>query len=430
MQNNKKILIIHPEGNFNNNPNLTGIIEILTEQEFLVDVLCPKQEHYQFPINDYNRIIFYSPYHKIKLNVQDYGLIIGVDAGILEASILAKIAKAPLGYISYEIFFEDEIGEVCKNLERLACANIEFAVCQDKNRAKLLSKENRIPLEKIILIPVAGRNIQRHPKDKKYKSELNIPEEKKIALLIGSISPFTMIEEILSSVSVWPSEWVLLLHDRYFMSDSIKNKYGYLPNVYFSNQMFPNFTELHKFISSVDIGLAFYKPIENDIYCGKNLKNIGLASGKISTYLQCGIPVIINEIGEYSDIVRNNFIGSVIDTPFMLSEELSKHNSEDQNIRDQIYETYNKLLNLDNHVDYLLSKINDVFGVKKTAELDLELVLTDIYFNKLHSYNLEIKNLKKQIKHYQCNTVNKDSVRGLMIALQERLRNKFFRKNI
>lgn len=35
----KHILFIHPEGNINNNPNLYGIVEILTEKGYKVDVL-------------------------------------------------------------------------------------------------------------------------------------------------------------------------------------------------------------------------------------------------------------------------------------------------------------------------------------------------------------------------------------------------------
>lgn len=38
----KKIMIIHPEGNLNNNPNHTGIVEILCEQGYLVDIYSPR----------------------------------------------------------------------------------------------------------------------------------------------------------------------------------------------------------------------------------------------------------------------------------------------------------------------------------------------------------------------------------------------------
>ncbi len=40
----KKILIIHPEGNINNNPNLTGIVEILCENNYLVHICSPTRK--------------------------------------------------------------------------------------------------------------------------------------------------------------------------------------------------------------------------------------------------------------------------------------------------------------------------------------------------------------------------------------------------
>ena len=39
------IMIIHPEGNINNNPNLTGIVEILCDQGYKVDIYSPRIGH-------------------------------------------------------------------------------------------------------------------------------------------------------------------------------------------------------------------------------------------------------------------------------------------------------------------------------------------------------------------------------------------------
>ena len=38
----KKIMVIHPEGNLNNNPNLAGIVEILCENGYVVDIYSLK----------------------------------------------------------------------------------------------------------------------------------------------------------------------------------------------------------------------------------------------------------------------------------------------------------------------------------------------------------------------------------------------------
>jgi hypothetical protein len=39
---NKRIAIIHPEGNVLCNSNLLGIVEILHEKGYLVGIYCPK----------------------------------------------------------------------------------------------------------------------------------------------------------------------------------------------------------------------------------------------------------------------------------------------------------------------------------------------------------------------------------------------------
>lgn len=421
MQGNRKILIVHPEGNFNNNPNLTGIIEILTEKGLFVDALCPRKEHYQFPINNSHRIIFYEPYHKVNLNVQDYGLIIGVDSGILEASVLAKIAKAPLGYISYEIFFEDEIGLDFKKLERLACSNIEFAVCQDKIRASLLSIENEIPIEKILLIPVAGREIYQSQRENTIKRRLNIPEDKKIALLMGSLSSFTMIDEILESVSLWPEDWVLLLHDRYSLSNKIVQEYSHLPNIYFSNEVYKEFDKLCEFVSSVDVGLAFYKSIKNDIYCGKNIENIGFASGKISTYLQCGIPILVNSIGIMADLIDKNKAGIILKAPSDIPLALKKYSNKNllYKQKENAFKTFQMNLGINEKTNILIDRINASLANKKAQNetIDLELIYSDLLLNKNINYKSQIENLHNLTLKLRQETVSNTSFFKLLNLL-------------
>ncbi|ETR67840.1 MAG: Glycosyl transferase family 2 [Candidatus Magnetoglobus multicellularis str. Araruama] len=94
----------------------------------------------------------------INANVQNYDFVIGIDRGIIEAELISRAKKIPYALISYEIFFEAEAGAQFKSPEIKSCQNIEFAVVQDKVRAKMLSQENRIPLSKMIYIPVAGRS--------------------------------------------------------------------------------------------------------------------------------------------------------------------------------------------------------------------------------------------------------------------------------
>lgn len=323
------ILIVHPEGNFNNNPGLTSIVQILVDNGFKVDIYTPFKTYLnQTPIHAHNQLIFSEQGNFNKIVEADYSLVIGVDLGILEASLISAFKNIPLGYISYEIFFEEEAGKSVKELERIACKNIEFAICQDNIRARELSKENHIPEEKIILFPVGGLSPNLKPKNEEILNDLGIDKNKKIVLFIGSTDKFTQIDQIILSTKNWSNEWCLLVHHRYGNVLEFKQKYKGYERVHFSNYPALNFEQLSELISIADVGIALYKATYDSIFTGKNIEYIGLSSGKIATYLQNGKPVIVNNIGLYSELIRKFCAGIVLEDIDELSSALNKIDKE------------------------------------------------------------------------------------------------------
>lgn len=352
----KNILIIHPEGNINNNPNLTGLVEILTEAGYLVDIRSPRKNIYQDSPCEGASLIYENIYiHKVKMKLIDitgsyrllfflfrllkktdfkYDLIIGVDRyGIIEASIIGRLMKVPHGFISYEIMFGWETGMRFKEIEREACRGISFAISQDESRRYHLSRENEIPAEKIFCIPVAGRFAFKGQKEFKLHEQLGIDRKKKIALFIGSVARWTMINELIESLQYWPDNWVLVLHDRYSIKKAkLFHKDRLNERLFISNMKIPDVRMMRTILHSADIGIAFYRPDFSDPNTGNNLKHLGLSSGKINTYLQHGLPVLINELGEISDYVKSLRLGFVVekpsDIPSVLSDFDHNHYSE------------------------------------------------------------------------------------------------------
>ena len=336
----KKILIIHPEGNIYNNPNLLGIVEILSENNYHVDVYSLKRDNiYQTSEkNSINLYLFSSdgivdfnsgyvclaekkPKNENELfeiisEIPYYDLIIGVDRGIIEASIIANVKKISLGYISYEIFFKNESSDNFKNPEIKSCKEIEFAVVQDEVRAQKLSEENQISLDKMILIPVANRISHPHVRDYYFNDLFSIDKNKKIALFAGSVAQWSRIDYIINSVSTWNDDWVLVIHSRYaFGSEIYKKKCSFNPKkIFFSDLPVDNANELSKIMNSADIGIGMYKATYESIFQGRNLEYIGLASGKICSYFQHGLPVIVNDIGEITKYINRFNCGIVVDT--------------------------------------------------------------------------------------------------------------------
>ena len=56
--------------------------------------------------------------------------------------------------------------------------------------------------------------------------------------------------------------------------------------------VFSDFTEYLSFLQVADYGLVLYQKDESSPYTGKNIVEIGLASGKFACFMSQGIPVI------------------------------------------------------------------------------------------------------------------------------------------
>jgi glycosyltransferase involved in cell wall biosynthesis len=425
----RRVLIIHPEGNINNNPNLTGIVEILCENGYIVSIVSPKKEIIQIsPCEGSNLIIYKKEYNildflkldfplilKIRLIIDKqvyllgisariiknaqffcsaqkmvtiiecmlkkpvfqsllnwserlflkdnrYLIIIGIDRdGIILASETSHFLKTSCGLISYEIFFQNETSEEFKRVEKISCRDIKFAICQDSVRSYHLSTENDIPLEKIINIPVAGRGTKKGEKTKYIHNALNIPNGKKIALYAGSIYEWAMIKELIQSVSNWPDNWVLVLHDRYGAKGTLCELMKGVMNksIYISNEIFPRPEDLTKMIKAIDAGIALYEPKYSGMYDGNNLKYLGLASGKISTYLQHGVPVIMNENGIISEYIQQYHAGFVVKEIQEIAQVL--HKVDQTKCKDGCYSLFSEVLDLDANINPLMQKMNELF---------------------------------------------------------------------
>lgn len=386
-----RIMLIHPEGNIANNPNLWGVVEILCNNGCPVDIysperpgtpqctphnlatLCtiPRQDHYVYPAD----FFFLLPPALIEnpLQLQNfvaeelprYALIIGVDLGIVEAALVAAQQGVLHALISYELYFADAVPLWQKKMEIEASRNLLFAIAQDELRAADLSYENKIPLERIIKIPVAGRGVKQISKNSRIHDYFSLPRDQKILLYMGEITAkWSGIGALLHSLHTWPDDWSLLIHHRYGC---------YPPDVHEVVARFPqnrllvspfgplDFAELGELIQACDAGCAFYVPFYHKDYPtdGKNLEHIGLASGKIATYLQHGLPIVVNEIGEMSSHVRQFGLGwvveSVTDTGRVLAD-LHRLDLEQSSLNAQQF--FAARLDLDKTITPLLSLVS------------------------------------------------------------------------
>ena len=389
-----KILIVHPEGNILNNPNLLQIFLALNE-EYESHVLLPKLKILQHHKTVNGKLIIYPKFINILANIfqvgfvlkiiarclkilylkEKYDLIIGVDRlGLIWADCFSKGFKSPYALISYEIFFRRETSKLFKIPEIKASKGVSFAVVQDDKRAEKLSEENKIDKEKLIQIPVTSSFSKPYIKNMSLYHELGIPLDKKILIFIGSVAKWACIDKILLQLSRFPDSWVLVLHDGHgkvrprinsMLVELNLDPISISDKLYYSNLKLPTTEDMHHLLHSADLGLCAYCPTYSDMYTGDNLKYIGLASGKAMTYLQHGLPIVTTSGGQMGEIVKNNRLGFTLDKiedlPYCLANSDS---SEAKSVHQGCYDYFNREFSFDLFKEKFMDKVRSLINTK------------------------------------------------------------------
>ena len=338
---NKRIAIFDPDPDIVTNPSLKCIIEELSREGASVDIFMPFYGNYPkldsryliypFPIelslwkgDLQNTLISLKHFIALKawsghaiLKKNKYDLLFGINSkGIIAAARYAKTKSVPLIYLSYEIFFKDELVKKSDLLEKkqeiLASHLAQSIIIQDKWRAELLSKENRLNSIKFLYLPVAPR-LQKITHTSNYlRVKYKIPSDFFIVLHSGSFEDWTYAEELLENAKKWPDNVILVIHTRY--KPNRRHKYISIIRRQNSNNIILsidplNSIEYERMICSADIGLVFYKLSPLSKYLQKNIETIGLSSGKFSYYAKYGLPIISINQKTYAELLQEYEFG-------------------------------------------------------------------------------------------------------------------------
>ena len=373
----KKVLVVHPEGNILNNPNLLQIFLALNEK-YESHVLLPRLKILQHHKTVNGKLIIYPKFINILANIfqvsvalkiiagylnlfylkEKYDLIIGVDRlGLIWADCFSKSFKSPCALISYEIFFLKETSKLFKMPEIEASKRVSFAIVQDDKRAEKLSEENKIDKKKLIQIPVVSSFSKPYKKSMSLYHKLGIPLDKKILIFIGTVAKWSCIDKILSQLVRFPDSWVLVLHDRYgeikskvnsMLKDINLNPISISERLYYSTLKLSTTEDMHYLLHSADLGICAYCPTYSNMYTGNNLQYIGLASGKAMTYLQHGLPIVTIAGSQIGEIVKKNRLGFTLEKIEELPNCLACYDSsETQFLHQRCYDYFNRTLSFD-----------------------------------------------------------------------------------
>ena len=271
------------------------------------------------------------------LRDKQYHFFIGFDpGGLINAAVLGVLRKTPYIYHSLEIVSESTLStrrqRLKKFLERLLSKQAVLTITQDEVRADILARENRLDRNQVTVVYNAPLGEPLPAKSSWLRDRFRIPETQYIVLAVGSLIEEHLVDQIAESVSGWPEQFTLVLHG-WFASEAFEKRLRQIANsqsdrVFISTELLPH-DKRHLVFQSADIGLAFYKPVN------ENLRYVGAAAGKIFDFMRCGVPVIANDLPGMKELIEGNQWGVVISDSSAIPHVLSMIERHYQKYRDQ-----------------------------------------------------------------------------------------------
>jgi hypothetical protein len=339
----KRIAVFEPRPDLETNPTLVCLLRSLKEEGAEIDLFMPDSNDYPAVGMNLRRYPFPEPwrywYFGIRSTLRSwrqqyhreveigqvfarrkYDLVFGIDsAGVVMGFKYAKRFNLPLIYLSFEISFWDELslGSEIKE-KRQECSASRFAdliIIQDEDRGHLLATENRLTQKKFEYLPVSADGIIRIKHPNYLRERYRIPDGQMLVLHSGSFGDWTYGYELLDSVMCWPKDFILVIHMRNkpdHADEYVRKIRAGCPVRFIFSEEPLTFNDHQELVASADIGLALYKPIIGLPYGQKNIEHIGLASGKLSSYMKYGLPVISVNQKFHAALLKEYAFGEVI----------------------------------------------------------------------------------------------------------------------
>jgi len=318
-------------------PSVFALIQALTARGYALDIyawddvgfpfqppstknlrlfMLPQQGPLGTAVWRWQYLAHWMPYLVRQCHRQRYGCMVGLDPwGLVLASIPARLRRIPLVYFSLELLLRDRISspyhQVLKWAERFSNRFSAFTIIQDADRARLLVRENRISLSKVVYLPNAPSGEANAIKTRVLRKTLGIDKGRWIILHAGSVDCWTKSLELARAARTWPNNLAMVFHvplplktkyQQTFLTQ-IDGKHTYL------SQGPLSLDRLIKMGRSADIGVALYPGSEQD----QNMFTMGLSSGKIAHYLRCGLPVVATGLPSLRKFIEKYQCGVCID---------------------------------------------------------------------------------------------------------------------
>jgi len=363
--------------------NGTHILFIAPGQLFEIpESLKHKIRHCQYPV-DYDKLprelsrlnlIFRSYFYTLRqIAKYNCSVLIAVDPyGIRTAHRLYHFWPfRNFGYFSFEILFKNELTlvshKLLKQAEIKASKYLDFCLTQDESRARLLRQENKIYQEiPFFYVPVA-------PKKRETQRQAVTENLVEFSVIItGTLNSWSGVDDVLAQVgSNWDQRFRLELHSRFRLGSdhvyrkAVSNLTAKGLSVVLHDDPFYNDEEYFRYLSTHDIGLAFYIPQfqqSDDPYIGKNIEYMGLSSGKFSAFMMLGMPTVTFSRGIYMELYQKYQFGSIINCISDLPSALANIADNYHFYRQECLRLYRELLDPEMSIDNICGYLANHLG--------------------------------------------------------------------
>ncbi len=297
--------------------------------------------------------------------------------GLGNAQLLNRSLGLPVWYWSLEILFDDELAagdpgpfRRWRQFEKKHLAACAGGIIQDRNKAEAFRKENSEFAEKpLLLLPNSMAGRARREKKRLFHDQFDLPGHVRVALYTGSFSASNQVDDLALSVKSWPEDWVLVVHSRH----SLKGDGNFLlatrllqkvcpPGRVFFSPAPATPEELPALLDSADLGLAFYGVDEALVLSRRNNRLMGHSSGKVNSYVQAGLPVIVNDYTNMSEWVASSGCGKVVQRPDQIGAAIREMEGDLEGYSRRGIDYFNEHLRIDDRMKEVADRILDIRG--------------------------------------------------------------------
>ncbi|MFV2081584.1 MAG: hypothetical protein ACC669_06935 [bacterium] len=376
------VFITHNPDTFSN-PMLVALFEEL-QKKGKVTLFAPEQKFerpdslrsmeihrapvikYKFSFKPIIALMTFFNYLRLRKAIKqiDECVLAGIDPkGLITAANNSQYFRSveKLGYISFEIFFWDELqnspGSMMeKEWEVMSSKDLDFVIISDERRFKLLMNENRLREDiDVFYVPVAPKNTMKPPGHTRRDGLARV-------VYSGSLSPEYGVDHLLNALeSGIGTNLDLEFHSRYKLTEdnAYRKRIAKLQstgvNIRLHDKVFHEQEEYLSYLSGVDVGICFYVPSEKyGKYGNKNIKYIGLSSGKLSYFAMMGIPVLMYGCEQFDDLNRKFDFGYVLKDPGKFQTGVENIMGNFVSKRNGCEKLYNELLEPEKNLEPLI----------------------------------------------------------------------------